>query len=82
MTKMRTIDIKLFLSPEDIKRHYRGELKYVITYALSGQSVRLPLSALRSVITPDGIYGVYRIHFTAQGQFTQATKLRDLSPSG
>ncbi|MFC0324150.1 DUF2835 domain-containing protein [Halomonas organivorans] len=72
---MPTIDITLNLSPDACLAHYEGRVGVVHTRSLDGRSVAFPAEALRRVVARDGVHGVFRLTFSAQGRFLGIKRL-------
>lgn len=73
---MPSIDVVIELSAEACLSHYEGLAERVYTWSLDGRRVVFPAQALRQVVTPDGVHGVFRLRFTATGQFESIQRLR------
>ncbi|MFG6176448.1 DUF2835 domain-containing protein [Halomonas sp. THAF12] len=72
---MPTIDITLDLTPDACLAHYEGRAGVVHTRSLDGRSVAFPAEALRRVVTRDGVHGVFRLTFSAEGRFERIQRL-------
>ncbi len=66
---MPSIDVVIELSYDQCLAHYEGRVGFVRTRSLDGRSVLFPAEAIRRVITPEGIQGVYRLDFSQEGRF-------------
>jgi hypothetical protein len=74
---MRSIDIFIELSHDACLAHYQGRVGQVHTRSLDGLRVVFPAEALRRVVTPDGVHGVFRIRVTDEGRFVSIQRLGD-----
>lgn len=72
---MPTIDVIIELSPEACLAHYEGRVGVVHTRSLDGRSVAFPAEALRRVVARDGVHGVFRLTFSAEGRFEKIQRL-------
>jgi len=75
-TIMPTIDVIIELSAEACLAHYEGRVEQVYTWSLDGRRVVFPATALRHVVAPDGVHGVFRLSFSSVGQFEAIQRLR------
>ena len=73
---MPTIDVIIELSYEACLAHYQGRVGQVRTRSLDGRRVVFPAEALRRVITPEGVHGVYRLMFSTEGRFESIRRVR------
>ncbi|MFO7648319.1 DUF2835 domain-containing protein [Halomonas campaniensis] len=73
---MPVVDVIIELSPEACLAHYEGRAGQVHTRSLDGRRVIFPAEALRRVVTRDGVHGVFRLHFSAEGRFQTIERLR------
>lgn len=73
---MPSIDVVIDLTREECLAHYEGWAQNVRTRSLDGRSVLFPASALRRIVGPDGVDGVYRLTFSDSGKFESITPLR------
>ena len=72
---MSSITISLAISNHEFSRLYRGEARDVICTANDGRTVQFPASHLRQFLTHEGIYGNFKIYFSAQNRFLKIEKL-------
>ncbi|MBZ5488757.1 DUF2835 domain-containing protein [Halomonas aquamarina] len=72
---MPSIDVILHLSPAECLAHYEGRAANVRARSVDGRWVVFPAEAIRRVIGPNGIHGVYRLTFSDQGRFTRIEPL-------
>ncbi|GHC30372.1 DUF2835 family protein [Aidingimonas halophila] len=72
---MPTIDLFLELSKETCLAHYEGRVDNVFAHSLDGRRVVFPASALRRVVTKDGVEGVFRLHYSSEGRFESIQRL-------
>ena len=73
---MPTIDVIIELSYEVCLAHYQGRVGQVRTRSLDGRRVLFLAEALRRVITPEGVHGVYRLVFSVEGRFESIRRVR------
>lgn len=66
---MPSVDVIIDLSADACQAHYEGRVEHVYTRSLDGRSVVFPATALRRVVTRDGVHGLYRLRFSSAGQF-------------
>jgi hypothetical protein len=60
---MPMVYLRLALSADDLLRHYRGQAREVLARTHDGRTIRFPSSALREVVTDEGVYGDFALHF-------------------
>jgi hypothetical protein len=72
---MPTIDVIIELSADACQAHYEGRVEQVYTWSLDGRRVVFPATALRYVVTRDGVHGIYRLSFSSAGQFERIEPL-------
>jgi len=73
---MPSVDVIIELSAEACLSHYEGRAEQVYTRSLDGLRVVFPATALRRVVTPDGVHGIFRLRFSPAGQFETIERLR------
>ncbi len=73
---MPSVDVVIELSPEACLSHYEGRAEQVYTWSLDGRRVVFPATALRQVITRDGVHGIFRLRFSSAGQFETIERIR------
>jgi len=64
-----------FLSPEKCQQYYRGEIRYVIVTADTGERVQLALRHFQPFISQLGIRGRFRLTLTDNGDFLRLEKI-------
>lgn len=72
---MPTIDVVIELSREACLAHYQGRVGQVHTRSLDGRRVAFPAEALRRVVTRDGVHGIFRLRFSAEGRLESIRRL-------
>lgn len=75
-TDVPSIDIVLELTAEQCLAHYRGAAQKVHARSVGGKRVQFPAQALRRILGPDGVHGVFRLRFTEAGRFESLTPVR------
>lgn len=73
---MPSIDVVVKLSAAECLAHYQGGVQQVYAHSLDGRRVIFPATALRRIVTDDGVNGVFRLTFSAAGQFESIVPLR------
>lgn len=73
---MPSVDVIIELSPEACLSHYEGRTGQVYTWSLDGRRVVFPATALRQVVTRDGVHGIFRLRFSSAGQFETIERIR------
>lgn len=64
-----------FISAEKCQQYYRGEVRYVIVTADSGERVQLAFRHFQPYISQLGIRGRFRLTLTDNGEFLQLDKI-------
>lgn len=64
-----------FISAEKCQQFYRGEARYVIVTADSGERVQLAFRHFQPFMTPVGIRGQFRLLLTEKGEFLRLEKI-------
>ena len=72
---MPIVKIKLAISSAEYSRYYRGHANKVICQSIDGRTIQFPAAVLRPYLTHDGIYGEFKIEFTAQNKFLHIEKI-------
>ncbi|MGP9664712.1 DUF2835 family protein [Halomonas sp. AOP22-C1-8] len=75
---MPSIDVILHLSPDECLAHYEGRVANVRTRSVDGRWVVFPSDAIRRVVGKNGVHGIFRLEFSAQGRFTNIQPLSHL----
>jgi len=73
---MPSIDIVLELTADQCLAHYQGAAQWVCARSVNGKKVAFPAQALRRIVGPDGVHGVYRLRFSEEGRFEALMPLR------
>jgi len=60
---MPELVVELHLTPADLLKYYRGDVRVVQARAVSGQSIQFPASALQRHVTIEGVHGLFRLEF-------------------
>ncbi|MFC0338907.1 Protein of unknown function [Kushneria avicenniae] len=66
---MPYVDISLSLTLDQCRRYYAGHAEWVDAHSVDGRRVRFPARALRRIVGPNGVHGVYRLAFDGAGRF-------------
>ncbi|PRY64410.1 uncharacterized protein DUF2835 [Vreelandella songnenensis] len=66
---MPSIDVIIHLSPDECLAHYEGRAANVRARSVDGRWVVFPAEAIRRVVGPSGVHGVFRLAFSDQGRF-------------
>lgn len=64
-----------FISAEKCQQYYRGEVRYAIVTADSGERVQLAFRHFQPYISQLGIRGRFRLTLTENGEFLQLEKI-------
>lgn len=67
---MPSIDVILHLNPDECLAHYEGRVANVRARSVDGRWVVFPAEAIRRVVGQNGVHGVFRLAFSAEGRFT------------
>ena len=74
---MPCLDVIIELTAAQCRAHYAGAVDHVHTRSLDGRRVLLPARALRRVVTCDGVHGIYRLTYGADGRFESLRRIGD-----
>lgn len=74
---MPSIDVIIDLSMAQCHAHYAGTVDHIYARSVDGRRVMLPAQALRRVVTRDGVHGIYRLTYDANGRFESLQRLSD-----
>lgn len=58
---MKQHRFSMYLSPQQLMHYYRGQAKNVVVQSDTGQSLQIPLSALRPYVGHQGIDGYFLV---------------------
>lgn len=72
---MPSIDVVIELSAEQCLAHYAVGTQHVYARSRDGRRVVFPARALRRIVGPDGVHGLYRLTFTSEGKFESLVAL-------
>ncbi len=72
---MPAITVPIAISTEQWMDYYRGAVQSVRAYTLDGRSVQLPARVFQPFLTPEGIRGVFRVHFDENHRFVRIERL-------
>ncbi|WP_416885771.1 DUF2835 family protein [Marinospirillum sp.] len=72
---MPSVTVRLNVSAQEVMNFYQSSALNVKTTSVDGRSVVFPRRLLRTMVTHQGIQGLFRIHFNEQGQFVQIERL-------
>ncbi len=64
-----------FISVEKCQQYYRGEVRYVVVTADSGERIQLAFKHFQPYISQLGIRGRFRLTVTAKGEFLRLEKI-------
>ncbi|MES1928375.1 hypothetical protein SADO_03930 [Salinisphaera dokdonensis CL-ES53] len=74
---MPCIDLIIELSAAQCHAHYAGSVEQIHARSVDGRRVLLPAQALRRVVTRDGVHGIYRLTYGADGRFESLRRIAD-----
>ena len=66
---MPSIDLIIELSAAQCHAHYAGAVEHIYARSVDGRRVLVPAQALRKIVTRDGVHGIYRLTYGANGRF-------------
>lgn len=72
---MPSIDIILNLSPAECLHHYNGRVQWIQAHSTDGCVMAFTAQALRQVVTPQGVIGVFRLEFCDEGRFVSMSRV-------
>ena len=73
---MSSITVTLAINTQEFARLYRGQARDVICTAKDGRTVQFPATVLRQFLTHDGVYGDFKIFFSANNKFLKIEKIK------
>ena len=73
-TGERDIYVSLNISSDEITRWYAGEAHIVHAKSVDGRRVHFPANILRQFVTHQGVQGLFRISYSAEGKFIGITR--------
>jgi hypothetical protein len=73
---MPTLEFSLNLSPEEVIRYYRGEVRTAMATLDDGRTVQFPASALSRVVTEHGVHGRFQLIIDENQKFVDLQRLR------
>ena len=65
---MRRYIVDLNVSTQKMLEFYKGNKKYIVASAQSGQTIRFPLHVLRPFVTSQGICGRFQVSCDPEGK--------------
>lgn len=78
MAQQKRYRIVLDISSERYLTHYAGLAHSVATYTIDGRTIKFPATLLRSVVTHNGIHGIYELVTDANNKFQSIHKIGEL----
>ncbi|QJQ94071.1 MULTISPECIES: DUF2835 domain-containing protein [Halomonadaceae] len=72
---MPSIDVVLHLTSDECLAHYQGRAQQVHALSVDGRRLVFPATALRHIVSHDGVHGVFRLSFNEQGKFESLAPL-------
>ena len=73
--KTNRICFRLYISADEYKRYYSGEVRYVLARSYDGRRVKFPASHLRRFISAEGISGEFEIEFDDNNRFRDIRRI-------
>lgn len=73
---MGSITVTLAINTQEFARLYRGHARDVICTARDGRTVQFPANVLRQFLTHTGVYGEFKIFFSADNKFSSIEKIK------
>ena len=77
---MHSVVIPIAISAEQWLDYYRGSVRNVSATSMDGRRILFPARVLQAYVTKDGIYGVFRVKFSAGNKFAGIEQLAGPSP--
>ena len=74
---MPSVYVRLKMSVEECLEFYKSQAPNARTYTLDGRSVIFPRRLLRTMVSTQGIQGLFRITYNDQGQFVSIERVAD-----
>lgn len=72
-----SVIVAIEVSSDEYLKWYRGEGRAILTKDILGRSVQFPANILQRFVTHQGISGIFRIDFSAEGKFRSISRLDD-----
>lgn len=73
----QSIHFRLAIPAADYLAYYKGRVREVVITLSDGRRVKFPASALQSVVSHQGIYGVFELRFDAQHKLLGLHRIGD-----
>ena len=70
-----SIQFSIKLSYEKYSAFYKGHAESVLVRANDGRKIQFPAEILKPYLTPDGINGVFIIHFDNRNKYRSLQKI-------
>ena len=70
-----SVVISVNLSSEQVKDYYKGIRDRVRVKTNDGQNVSVPYNILLDFLTPEGIYGTFKIFYGSDGKFRSINRV-------
>ncbi len=74
---MPSVYVRLKMSVKECLEFYTSQAPNAKTYTVDGRSVIFPRRLLRTMVSSDGIHGLFRITYNNQGQFVSIERVAD-----
>lgn len=71
------IYFRLDMPAEQFKPFYQGKVKSVQVRSHDGRVIRMPASALRKFLAPDGIFGEFAVEIDTRGKLVSLNRLAE-----
>ncbi|MBI5462441.1 MAG: DUF2835 domain-containing protein [Gammaproteobacteria bacterium] len=72
-----SIRFRLAIPADDYLAYYKGQIRDVVVRAEDGRRIQFPANALQSVISHQGIYGLFELRFDANHKLLGLYRIGD-----
>lgn len=73
----QSLRFRLAIPAADYLAYYKGKVRDVVVTLSDGRRIKFPANALQSVISHQGIYGVFELRFDAQNKLQGLLRISD-----
>lgn len=75
--KLNSIIVRLNIDYETCLLYYQGRADWVSCTSIDGRSVKFPARILQLIVAEEGVKGLYRLRFKADGSFYDISRIKD-----
>lgn len=72
---MESIIIPIEISKDEYLKYYKGHANQVFAVAIDGRTISFPAQCLKPFVDHNGIKGVFRLSYNAQGKLIDIERL-------